>query len=148
MNLSKNFTLTELTRSALAMRHGIDNTPRLTSEMVDLEQLVQNILQPVRDHFGVPFSPSSGYRCPKVNRLAGSSDKSQHLKAQAVDFEIPGVPNRDLAEWIKANLEFDQLILEFHNEDDPASGWVHCSFNAGHNRKECLIFDGHIYRRF
>lgn len=148
MYLSPHFTLKELTRSALAMRHGIDNTPRLTSEIANLEQLTQNILQPVRNHFGVPFSPSSGYRCPRVNRLAGSSDKSQHVKGQAADFEVPGLANKDLADWIKDNLDFDQLILEFYNEADPAYGWIHCSYVKQGNRNQCLIFNGINYRSF
>lgn len=147
MELSKNFTLKELTRSALAMRHGLDNAPDNTATN-HLQLLSKYILQPVRDHYGVPFSPSSGYRSPAVNALAGSSSTSQHVKGRAVDFEVPGVSNRDLTEWIKANLEFDQLILEFHREDDPASGWIHCSYNAGHNRNQCLVYDGKNFTTF
>jgi len=146
--LSANFTLEELTHSALALRHGVRNTPT-KEEIHRLRLLAEQILQPVRDHFGIPFSPSSGFRSKKVNALAGSKDTSQHRSGQAADFEVPGIPNRDLADWIKENLTFDQLILEFHNPDDPSSGWVHCSYvGPDDNRKQCLIFDGKFYKEF
>lgn len=145
--LSENFTLEELTKSGLALRHGLSNTPT-REERSNLASLAEYILQPIRDHFGIPFSPSSGYRSAKVNLLAGSKPTSQHRSGQAADFEVPGVANRDLADWIKANLTFDQLILEFHNPDIPDSGWVHCSYNTDHNRNEYLIFDGTNFRKF
>lgn len=147
MNLSAHFTLKELTHSALALRHGIKNLPE-PHEIANLKRLAVEILEPVRLHFNIPFSPSSGYRGPAVNRLAGSGPTSQHLTGQAADFELPGIANRDLAEWIKVNLTFDQLILEFHNEDDPASGWIHCSVKETDNRGQCLIFDGKSYKEF
>ena len=147
IRLSPHFTLKELTRSALAARHDIQNLPE-PHEIANLKRLAVKILEPVRLHYNIPFSPSSGYRNPSVNRLAGSKPTSQHSKGQAADFEVPGVANRDLAEWIKVNLTFDQLILEFHDEDDPASGWIHCSVKETGNRGQCLIFDGTNYREF
>jgi len=146
--LTNNFTLEELTKSGLAMRNGLDNTPNC-HEVVKLRALAEHILQPVRDYFGKPFVPSSGFRCKAVNNLAGSRDTSQHRLGEAADFEVPTVANRFLAEWIKANLDFDQLILEFHNPAIPDSGWVHCSYVGNKaNRKQCLVFDGKNYRGF
>lgn len=136
MMLSPNFSLNELTKSQLAARHGIDNTPPPPA-VENLTRLARNILQPVRDHYGRPFSPSSGYRSVRLNRLLGSSDDSQHVKGEAADFEVPGIDNLALARWIAANLEFDQLILE-HYDGTPWSGWVHCSYRAGRNRREVL----------
>lgn len=146
MRLSKHFSLSELTRSQVAARRGIDNKPDDLA-LSNLVALARSILEPVRVHFGVPFSPSSGYRCPKLNRAVGSKSTSQHVLGEAADFEIPTVANRDLADWIKENLVFDQLILEFHNPDVADSGWVHCSYRVG-NRSQCLIYDGKSYRRF
>lgn len=147
MNLSPHFTLSELTKSSLAKRHGIDNLPGLC-EIANLKRLAAQVLEPVRLRYNIPFSPSSGFRCLAVNRLAGSGDGSQHVKGEAADFELPGVANMDLALWIKANLVFDQLILEFHNVDDPASGWCHVSLIEENNRQQCLIFDGKNYKEF
>tara|TARA_Y100000593_G_scaffold71205_1_gene130744 strand:- start:9853 stop:10317 length:465 start_codon:yes stop_codon:yes gene_type:complete len=127
MYLSRNFSLNELTKSQTALRNGLDNTPS-TEEIVALTVLCNNILQPVRDKYG-SFSPNSGFRTVKLCELVGSSAKSQHAKGEAADIEVAGVDNYQLAEWISKNLDFDQLILEFYNSDDPSSGWVHVSYN-------------------
>ena len=97
-------------------------------------------MEPIRENYGIPFSPNSAYRSPKLNNAVGSSHKSQHLKGQAVDIEIPSIDNYQLAQWIRNNLDFDQLILEFYN-GEPSSGWVHVSF-AEENRKQLLTFNG------
>jgi zinc D-Ala-D-Ala carboxypeptidase len=144
MKLSANFSLRELTHSQTAIRKGIYNVP--TDAHVDsLRLLCENILQPVREHYGRSFSPSSGYRSEALCQAIGSSRKSQHAKGEAVDFEVPGISNYDLACWIRDNLDFDQLILEFYKEGDPNSGWVHCSYKPEGNRKECLTYDGQQY---
>lgn len=145
--LTAHFNLNELSRSAIALRHGISNAPG-PQEVYNLTRLAICILEPVRQHFNIPYSPSSAYRSPEVNRLAGSKPTSQHLSGHAADFKIPTIANRALADWIKTNLTFDQLILEFHHPDDPGSGWVHCSYHPDHNRNQCLIFDGTHYREF
>ncbi|NOZ42775.1 MAG: peptidase M15A, partial [Alphaproteobacteria bacterium] len=116
--LTKHFSLAELTRSAIALRHGLRNSPS-PQEILSLTRLAENILEPVRQNFGLAFSPSSGYRAPEVNRLAGSKPTSRHIFGEAADFEIAATPNRDLADWIKANLIFDQLILEFYHHETP-----------------------------
>ena len=95
----------------------------------------------MRDHYGVPFTPSSGYRCLALNRQIGSSDTSQHTKGEAADFEVPSVSNLDVAQWIEANLDFDQLILEFWNENHPNAGWVHCSYKTEGNRNQTLTIN-------
>ena len=142
MQLSAPFSLRELTKSQTAERQGITNEP--DDEAVEnLIMLCDGILEPVRNHYGTPFVPNSGYRCLELNRASGSSDTSQHTTGEAVDFEVPGVANKDLALWVKDNCKFDQLILEFYKDDDPASGWVHCSHVIeGENRQSARIFDG------
>jgi zinc D-Ala-D-Ala carboxypeptidase len=137
MNLSKSFTLNELTKSQEATRLGIDNTPN-EEHILNLKLLCENVLQPIRDFYGMPLSVSSGYRSAKLCEAIGSSSKSQHTKGQAADFEIFGVANKDLADFVVKNLDYDQCILEFWNENEPNSGWVHCSFNASGNRKQFL----------
>ena len=137
MNLSKSFTLNELTKSQEATRLGINNTPN-EEHILNLKLLCENVLQPIRDYYGMPVSVSSGYRSAKLCEAIGSSSKSQHTKGQAADFEIFGVANKDLADFVVKNLDYDQCILEFWNENEPNSGWVHCSFNALGNRKQFL----------
>ena len=139
--LSTHFSLKELTHSQTAERKGINNIPSLY-EVDSLKMVCENILEPVREHYGIPFTPSSGFRCEDLNKAIGSSNKSQHLSGQAVDFEIPGVPNMELSLWIKEHLDYDQLILEFYKENIPDSGWVHCSYVGKENRKQSKRFDG------
>ena len=137
MKLSNNFSLSELTKSQTATRKGIDNEPG-TAEIETLIHLAESVLQPVREHFGKPVMISSGYRSPELCEAIGSSSKSQHAKGEAADFEIHGVANKELATWISNNTTFDQLILEFYDEGDPNSGWVHCSAVTGEPRKQVL----------
>ena len=138
MKLTENFSLNELTKSQTAERKGIDNTPS-AEHQENLKSLCEMILQPIRDHFGQVVSVSSGYRSPELCVAIGSSTQSQHAKGQASDFEIFGVSNKELADWIDENLDYDQLILEYwKGEDEPNSGWVHCSYTNGNNRKQYL----------
>ena len=138
MKLTENFSLNELTKSQTAERKGIDNTPG-TEHQENLKSLCEMILQPIRDHFGQVVSVSSGYRSPELCVAIGSSTKSQHASGCAVDFEIFGISNKELADYIDENLDYDQLILEYwKGEDEPNSGWVHCSYTNGNNRKQYL----------
>ena len=138
MKLTENFSLNELTKSQTAERKGIDNTPS-TEHQENLKSLCEMILQPIRDHFGQVVSVSSGYRSPELCVAIGSSTQSQHAKGEASDFEIFGISNKELADYIDQNLDYDQLILEYwKGEDEPNSGWVHCSFNTQGNRKQYL----------
>jgi len=137
MKLSENFSLIELTKSQTATRKGIDNTPS-TEHRDNLKSLCEMVLQPVRDHFNRVVSVSSGYRSEELCLAIGSKITSQHAKGQAADFEIYGLSNKELADWVHENLDYDQLILEYWREEDPNSGWVHCSFNLQGNRKQYL----------
>ena len=136
MNLSRNFTLSELIKSDTAIRKGINNNPN-AEQIEKLKALCENILQPVRDHFG-RVKITSGYRSPELCAAIGSSVNSQHAKAEAADFECPGVDNAELADWIYKHLEPDQLILEFYTPGEPNSGWIHCSYVSDKPRKQLL----------
>ena len=137
MSLTKNFSLIELTKSQTAERKGIDNTPSPTHQ-ANLKSLCTHVLQPIRDHFSQVVSVSSGYRSQELCLAIGSKITSQHAKGEAADFEIFGVSNKELADYINENLDYDQLILEYWKESDPNSGWVHCSFSLNGNRKQYL----------
>ena len=142
MKLTNNFSLQELLKSQTALRKGIDNKPANPGVITNLQVLCEKVLQPVRDHFGKPVVINSGYRSPKLNKAIGGSNKSQHTKGEAADIEIPGLSNKELAEYIEDNLPFDQLILEFYNGVDPNSGWVHVSYvNDSDNRKQTLTIN-------
>lgn len=135
MKLSKNFSLKELTRSSTALRLGIDNNPN-QEQLVNLTALACCVLQPVREEHG-RVTINSGLRVLELNRAIKSGDNSQHVFGMAADLEAPAISNFELAKWIQDNLNFDQLILEFYEKGDPASGWVHCSYRTdGQNRKE------------
>jgi len=139
MNLSKNLTLAEVTKSTTAKRLGIDNTPdEWTTE--NLRQVAINIFQPLREAFGCPIYVSSGYRSDELNTAIGGSSRSQHVEGRALDLDADvygGCTNSQIFNWIKENLEFDQLIWEFGDDDNP--DWVHVSYvYDGINRKRCL----------
>ena len=136
MNLSRNFSLQELIKSDTAIRKGINNNPN-SGQIEKLKDLCENILQPVRDHFG-RVKVTSGFRSPDLCIAIGSSVISQHAKAEAADFEVIGTDNAELADWIYKNLNFDQLILEFYTPGEPNSGWIHCSYTPDQPRKQFL----------
>jgi len=138
MKLSANFQLSELVKSQVADRKGIPNNPS-PSHIDNLKSLCLNVLQPIRSHFDEPVIISSGYRSAELCIAIGSKPTSQHSEGKAADIEIVNVDNKELAMWIKNNLEFDQLILEFYKEGEPDSGWVHVSYNGENNRNQFLI---------
>ena len=141
MKLTANISLDELIKSQVAERKGINNNPS-PMQIENLKALAVNILQPLRSQFDKPLIISSGFRCAQLNIEIGSSVHSEHCadnKSAAADFEISGVDNKELAEWIKSNLEWNQLILEFYREGEPSSGWVHCSYSTDLNKKQSLI---------
>jgi hypothetical protein len=139
MKLSKNLSLSECTKSQTAKRLGINNEP---DEQVikNLRSVAENVFQPCRDHFDCPIYVSSGYRSPKLNTAIRGSKTSQHMSGQALDLDadvFQGITNADIFNYIKDNLEFDQLIWEFGDEDSP--DWVHVSYNPyGDNRNRAL----------
>jgi len=137
MNLTANFTLSEMVKSDTALRHDMDNTPG-EAEIESLKILCEKVLQPVRDHFKTGVKVNSGYRHPEVNAKVGGSKTSDHCSGQAADIEIPGIPNADLAKWITQNLDFTQVILEFYTQGVPDSGWVHVSYDPQNLKKQSL----------
>ena len=136
MELTRNFSLSELIKSDTAIRRGINNNPN-AGQIENLKLLCENILQPVRDHFG-RVKVTSGFRSPELCVAIGSSVNSQPAKAEAADFECPGVDNAELADWIHRELPYDQLILEFYTPGEPNSGWIHCSWIADKPRASYL----------
>ena len=140
MNLSRNFSLHELIKSDTAIRKGIDNNPN-PDQIDKLKVLCEKILQPVRVHFG-RVKGTSGFRSPELCQAIGSSVNSQHAKAEAADFECVGVDNAELADWIKDNLPYDQLIVEYYTPGEPNSGWIHCSWIPDQPRASYL----HAYK--
>ena len=137
MQLSEHFTLAEATKSQEAARKGLDNTPPAEA-IARMKLVAEFILEPVRKHFNKPVVINSFYRSPAVNAAVGSKPGSQHEKGEAVDFEIPGVDNAEVAEFVRDTLTYDQLILEFYTPGEPSSGWVHCSYKAAACRAQCL----------
>ena len=129
MKLSANFQLSELVKSQTATRKGIPNNPS-PAHIDNLKALCVNVLQPIRSHFQSPVLISSGYRSQELCIAIGSKISSQHAEGKAADLEVVGVDNKVLAIWIKENLEYDQLILEFYNEGEPDSGWIHVSWSS------------------
>jgi hypothetical protein len=133
MKLSTNFSVAELSKTNVRQ---FDNTPSM--QVIDnLQQLVDNVLQPLRDKFG-PVTVTSGYRSPEVNKAIGGSGTSDHCKGFAADIEIGGKDNKELAQYIRDNMTFTQLILEFYTPGVPDSGWVHVSYDKGNLKKQCL----------
>lgn len=157
-NISKHFKMYEVARSQIATRNNIDNTP--PPHVLEAAKLVaEKILEPIREHFKIPFSPSSWYRGEALERYINDKPYKQwcarrglpvnksswqqyfalksHPKGEAVDIQVPGVSNDVLFNWIDKNIPvYDQLIREFPKPNDPMSGWVHVSFSKTRNRKE------------
>ena len=135
--ISKNFTLEEFTASDTAKAKGISNIPS-TQQVANICALVHHVLQPLRDAMGQEIKIGSGYRCPRLNAAVGGVGNSQHLNGEAADLCIDGdrIKGKRWFDWIKAHVEFDQLIME-HNAK--GSYWVHVSYRAdGKNRKQVI----------
>jgi|TARA_R110002126_G_scaffold47772_2_gene133650 zinc D-Ala-D-Ala carboxypeptidase len=134
MRLSKNFILSEITRSNTAKRLGIDNGPD-KNHLRSIQRLITNLIQPMRDALG-PIRISSGYRNPNVNRAIGGSTKSQHCKGEALDLQFwkdGKICNKEIYDWVlSSDVEFDQMINEFD------FAWIHISLKKEDNRKQVL----------
>jgi zinc D-Ala-D-Ala carboxypeptidase len=134
MRLSKNFVLSEITRSNTAKRLGIKNEPT-KKHLANIQRLVTELIQPMRDSLG-PIRISSGYRSPQLNRAIGGSTKSQHCKAEALDLQFwkdGKMCNQEIYNWVlKSGLEFDQMINEFDYS------WIHISLKEKNNREQVL----------
>jgi zinc D-Ala-D-Ala carboxypeptidase len=140
MQLSKNLTLAECTKSNTAQRLGIDNTPDDDWTIENLRAVAEDVFQPLRDSFATPIYVSSGYRSEELNRAIGGSKRSQHIQGRALDLDADvfgGCSNGEIFRFILNNLTFDQLIWEFGDQDNP--DWVHVSYvRDGLNRGRCL----------
>lgn len=140
MKLSEHLDLSEVTRSDTAKRKGISNQPT-PEHLENFKKLAENIFEPIRNHFKEPIFISSGYRSKELNTAIGGSLTSQHCSGEAIDIDMDGrsktVTNKAIFDYIKNNLNFDQLIFEFGTETDP--DWVHVSYEStGKQRKQVL----------
>lgn len=140
MKLSEHLDLSEVVRSESAKRKGISNMPT-AEHIANFKILAEKIFEPIRNHFRCPIIISSGYRSKELNHAIGGSATSQHCTAEAIDVDMDGTPdgvtNRMVFDYIKNNLEFDQLIYEFGTPENP--DWVHVSYEStGKQRKQVL----------
>jgi hypothetical protein len=138
MQISKHLSLAEVSRSETAKRKGISNTPS-GEHLENFKKLAENIFEPIREHFGVPIHISSGYRSKELNSAIGGSLSSQHCQGEAIDIDMDGtsITNAQIFNYIKSNLNFDQLIWEFGTDSNP--DWVHVSYEStGKQRKQIL----------
>ena len=141
MKLSNYVSLAEVTKSDTATRKGIDNNPT-AEHLENLKTICVEVFDKVREHFGVPIYISSGYRSAGLNKAIGGSKNSDHNLGRALDLDQDtrgnGITNMEVFEFIKDNLEFDQLIAEGSNGDGDMN-WVHVGYRKGANRKQILI---------
>jgi zinc D-Ala-D-Ala carboxypeptidase len=140
MKLSEHLDLSEVTRSESAKRKGISNMPT-EAHIANFKLLAEKIFEPIRTHFRCPIIISSGYRSKELNAAIGGSLTSQHCSGKAIDIDMDGTPNgvtnRMVFDYIKDNLDFDQLIYEFGDSNNP--DWVHVSYeSSGKQRKQIL----------
>lgn len=140
MQLSEHLSLAEVTRSETAKRKGISNMPT-EAHLANFKLLAEKVFEPIRNHFGKPIHISSGYRSDALNKAIGGSKTSQHCSGEAIDIDMDGsahgITNKMLFDYIKDNIEFDQLIWEFGTSTNP--DWVHVSYEStGRQRKQIL----------
>ena len=137
MNISEHVSLKEATRSNTAKRLGIENMPD-SETLITMQITAEHIFEPLRNKFNEPIYISSFYRSPELNKAIGGSTSSQHCKGEAIDIDdvYSKASNADFFNYIKNKLEFDQLIWEFGDNENPA--WVHVSYSLGKNRMRVL----------
>ena len=136
--ISKHISKKEGVYSITATRRGIDNTPN-DEQLENMKLLAEKVFEPLRVHVGGPIKINSFFRSPDLNKAIGGSSKSQHCKGQAIDIDdaYGKMTNAEMYHWIKENLDFDQMIWEFGDDDNP--NWVHVSYvSSGENRNRCL----------
>ena len=136
--ISKHVSKKEGTFSNTATRKGIDNTPG-SEELQNMELIAEKIFEPLRKAANGPIKINSFYRSVELNKAIGGSSKSQHCQGRAIDIDdVHGyMSNKEMYNYIKNNLDFDQLIWEFGTEDNP--DWVHVSYvDVDNNRRRCL----------
>ena len=138
IKISDHISYKEATRSATALRLGIDNVPN-QYELQNMEMVAKHVFEPLRKAVGTPIKINSFFRCEELNKAIGGSTKSQHCQGRAIDIDdvYGNVSNAFMYYYIKDNLDFDQLIWEFGTDHNP--DWVHVSYVDGDsNRKRCL----------
>ena len=136
--VSKHVSYKEGVYSITALRLGLDNDPS-DAHLQNMKLLSEKIFEPLRMHVGGPIKINSFYRGPELNKAIGGSAKSQHCKGQAMDIDdtYGNASNKEMFNWIKANLDYDQMIWEFGTDENP--DWVHVSYvDPGSNRNRCL----------
>lgn len=134
MKLTQNFTLNELVYSQTAASNKIDNRPSVPV-IKNLQALCVNVLQPLREAFGCPIIITSGFRCAELNKCVGGAANSQHLYGQAADLVVPAKNLKEIFNYIKVNLPYDQLLYEYSKTDR----WIHVSYRTdGKNRKQAI----------
>ena len=136
--ISKHISYKEGVYSTTATRRGIDNTPN-NEQLDNMELVADEVFEPLREWVDGPIKINSFFRCPELNTAIGGSSKSQHCKGQAVDIDdtFGKVTNAEMYHFIKENLDFDQMIWEFGDDDNP--DWVHVSYvSLKNNRNRCL----------
>ena len=138
VKISKHISYKEATRSATALRLGIENVPN-QYELQNMEMVAKHVFEPLREAVDAPIKINSFFRCEELNKAIGGSTKSQHCQGRAIDIDdvYGNVSNAFMYYYIKDNLDFDQLIWEFGTDHNP--DWVHVSYvDADSNRKRCL----------
>ena len=136
--ISEHISYKEGVYSTTATRRGIDNTPN-DEQLRNMELIADEVFEPLRSYVGGPIKINSFFRCPELNTAIGGSSKSQHCKGQAIDIDdtFGRMTNAEMYHWIKEYLEFDQMIWEFGDDDNP--NWVHVSYvSPEDNRNRCL----------
>ena len=136
--ITKHISYKEGVHSNTAIRRGIDNTPT-DDQLYFMEIVAEEVFEPLREWVGGPIKINSFYRCPELNTAIGGSATSQHCKGQAMDIDdtFGKATNAEMYNFIKENLDFDQMIWEFGDDDNPA--WVHVSYvSPEKNRNRCL----------
>ena len=136
--ISRHISYKEGVRSNTATRRGIDNTPD-NKQLDNMELVADEVFEPLRSYVGGPIKINSFFRCPELNTAIGGSSKSQHCKGQAIDIDdtFGRATNAEMYHFIKEHLDFDQMIWEFGDDDNP--DWVHISYaSEDENRNRCL----------
>ena len=140
MQISKHLSFEECTKSSTADKLGIINNNPNESVIENMKLLAEKVFEPIREHFGKPIHVSSMFRGMPLNQAVKGSITSQHCSGQAMDIDMDskGKPtNKEVFDYIKANLEFDQLLAEFPQKGNPS--WVHVSYTNTNNRKQILV---------
>lgn len=140
MRLSEHLSLAEVIKSETAKRRGVSNMPT-EAHLANFKLLAEKVFEPIRNHFGSPIHISSGYRSKALNEAIGGASSSQHCTGEAIDIDMDGsadgITNKMVFDYIKENLQFDQLIWEFGTSSNP--DWVHVSYESnGHQRNQIL----------